>query len=105
MIIRTTGDNVAFSPALIVEEQQIHDTIEMVRTSLEVSMKSAFDNMNDNKLKFNWIDGEISKSSSDRYEIVTDSTTGEQCASVIMSTEQDVEAAIHSSREALKTWS
>lgn len=69
-------------------------------------MKSAFDNMNDNKRKVeNWIDGEISKSSSDRYEIVTDSATGEQCASVIMSTEQDVEAAIHSSREALKTWS
>ena len=34
LIIRTTGDNVAFSPPLIVEEQQIHDTIEMVRTSL-----------------------------------------------------------------------
>ena len=34
LIIRTTGDNVAFSPPLIVEEQQIYDTIEMVRTSL-----------------------------------------------------------------------
>jgi beta-alanine--pyruvate transaminase len=34
LIIRTTGDNVAFSPPLIVEEQQINDTIEMVRTSL-----------------------------------------------------------------------
>ena len=34
LIIRTTGDNVAFYPPLIVEEQQIHDTIEMVRTSL-----------------------------------------------------------------------
>ena len=54
-------------------------------------MKLAFDNMNDNKRKVeNWIDGEISKSSSDRYEIVTDSATGEQCASVIMSTEQDL---------------
>ena len=41
-------------------------------------MKSAFDNMNDNKRKVeNWIDGEISKSTSDRYEIVTDSATGE----------------------------
>ena len=69
-------------------------------------MKSAFDNMNDNKRKVeNWIDGEISKSTSDRYEIVTDSATGEQCASVIMSTEQDVEAAIQSSRKALETWS
>tara|TARA_B100000579_G_C22835166_1_gene858278 strand:+ start:97 stop:1221 length:1125 start_codon:yes stop_codon:yes gene_type:complete len=34
LIIRTTGDNVAFSPPLIVEEQQILDTIEMVRDSL-----------------------------------------------------------------------
>ncbi len=34
LIIRTTGDNVAFSPPLIVEEQQILDTIKMVRDSL-----------------------------------------------------------------------
>ena len=34
LIIRTTGDNVAFSPPLIVEEQKILDTIDMVRDSL-----------------------------------------------------------------------
>ena len=34
LIIRTTGDTIAFSPPLIVEEQQIEETIETNKTSL-----------------------------------------------------------------------
>ncbi len=34
LIIRTTGDTIAFSPPLIVEEQQIEETIETIKTSL-----------------------------------------------------------------------
>ena len=69
-------------------------------------MKSIFDSLNDNNRKIEtWIDGKTSKSTSDRYDIVTNSATGEQCASVIMSTKDDVEAAIQSSKKALQTWS
>ena len=34
LIIRTTGDTIAFSPPLIVEEQQIEETLEIIKTSL-----------------------------------------------------------------------
>jgi len=34
LIIRTTGDTIAFSPPLIVEEQQIEETIEIIKSSL-----------------------------------------------------------------------
>jgi len=34
LIIRTTGDTIAFSPPLIVEEQQIEETIETIKASL-----------------------------------------------------------------------
>ncbi len=34
LIIRTTGDTIAFSPPLIVEEQQIEETIEIIKASL-----------------------------------------------------------------------
>ena len=45
----------------------------------------------------NWIDGKLCKSNSDHYGSVTDSATGEQCASVVMSLEEDVKLAIKSS--------
>lgn len=34
LIIRTTGDTIAFSPPLIVKEQQIEETIEIIKASL-----------------------------------------------------------------------
>jgi beta-alanine--pyruvate transaminase len=34
LIIRTTGDTVAFSPPLIVKEAQIEETVETIRASL-----------------------------------------------------------------------
>ncbi|MEC7860689.1 MAG: hypothetical protein VX469_05390, partial [Pseudomonadota bacterium] len=60
-------------------------------------MSSVLGNKENNRKVNNWIDGKLSKSSSDRYEIITDSATGEQCASVLMSSEDDVNAAIRSS--------
>ncbi len=68
-------------------------------------MSSVIGNKENNRKIGNWIDGKICKSSSDRYEIVTDSATGEQCASVVMSSEDDVKAAIKSSLIAFETWS
>ncbi|MEC8956546.1 MAG: aldehyde dehydrogenase family protein, partial [Pseudomonadota bacterium] len=68
-------------------------------------MSSVLGNKENNRKVNNWIDGKLSKSSSDRYEIITDSATGEQCASVIMSSEDDVNAAIRSSSIAFETWS
>jgi len=53
----------------------------------------------------NWIDGKLCKSTSERFGSVTDSATGEQCASVVMSTEEDVKAAIKSSVIAFESWS
>ena len=35
VIIRTTGDTVAFSPPLIIEESQIETVVESVRTALQ----------------------------------------------------------------------
>ncbi len=68
-------------------------------------MSSVLGNKENNRKVNNWIDGKLSKSSSDRYEIITDSATGEQCASVLMSSEDDVNAAIRSSLIAFETWS
>ena len=42
----------------------------------------------------NWVDGGIIKSKSDRFEIVTDSATGKECASVLMSSKEDVLVAV-----------
>ena len=53
----------------------------------------------------NWIDGKLCKSNSDHYRSVTDSATGEQCASVVMSLEEDVKLAIKSSVVAFESWS
>ncbi len=53
----------------------------------------------------NWVDGGIIKSKSDRFEIVTDSATGKECASVLMSSKEDVLVAIESSKKAFESWS
>ena len=53
----------------------------------------------------NWIDGKLCKSVSKHYDSVTDSATGEPCASVVISTEEDVKAAIKSSALAFESWS
>ena len=37
LIIRTTGDTIAFSPPLIVKESQIEQTVEIIRTSLRTA--------------------------------------------------------------------
>ena len=57
------------------------------------------------RIVHNWIDGKLCKSNSERFGSVTDSATGEQCASVVMSLEEDVKAAIKSSAAAFEGWS
>jgi malonate-semialdehyde dehydrogenase (acetylating)/methylmalonate-semialdehyde dehydrogenase len=53
----------------------------------------------------NWINGELVSSSSGRYAEVHDSASGEQCARVVMSTEEDAAAAVAAAQAAFKTWS
>lgn len=53
----------------------------------------------------NWINGQLVKASSGRSLEVFDSATGEQCASVAMSTEADVDAAVAVASEAFPGWS
>jgi malonate-semialdehyde dehydrogenase (acetylating)/methylmalonate-semialdehyde dehydrogenase len=53
----------------------------------------------------NWINGERQDSKSDRYGEVHDSATGELCARVVMSTEDDVAAAVAAAEAALPAWS
>ena len=53
----------------------------------------------------NWINGQSVESASTRYGSVFDSATGEQCASVVMSTEADVDAAVGAASAAFESWS
>jgi malonate-semialdehyde dehydrogenase (acetylating)/methylmalonate-semialdehyde dehydrogenase len=53
----------------------------------------------------NWVDGEVRDSQSGRFGDVYDSATGELCARVAMSTEDDVHAAIAAAEAALPAWS
>jgi len=53
----------------------------------------------------NWVNGEIVGSDSTRFGDVFDSATGEKCARVVMSTENDVDAAIAAASAALPAWS
>ena len=53
----------------------------------------------------NWVDGGTITTKSDRFEIVTDSATGKECASVLMSSKEDVLVAIESSKKAFESWS
>jgi malonate-semialdehyde dehydrogenase (acetylating) / methylmalonate-semialdehyde dehydrogenase len=53
----------------------------------------------------NWINGQPVETSSGRSLDVFDSATGQQCASVAMSSEADVAAAVAAAREAFPAWS
>ena len=53
----------------------------------------------------NWIDGKPQRSASNRWGDVYDSATGEKCASVVMSTEGDVDAAVAAAAAAFPSWS
>ena len=53
----------------------------------------------------NWINGELQASASDRFADVHDSATGERCATVVMSTEEDAAAAVAAAQAALPEWS
>ena len=54
----------------------------------------------------NWIAGRVAEPSSDRYGAVYNSATGEQCASVVMSDEADVNAAaLEAAAAAFPDWS
>ena len=53
----------------------------------------------------NWIGGKVTKPSSERYGAVYNSATGEQCASVVMSDEADVDAALKAAADAFPEWS
>jgi malonate-semialdehyde dehydrogenase (acetylating)/methylmalonate-semialdehyde dehydrogenase len=52
----------------------------------------------------NWIDGRRVDAESDRFGDVFDSATGEKCAEVVMSTENDVDAAIAAAKAAFPAW-
>jgi malonate-semialdehyde dehydrogenase (acetylating)/methylmalonate-semialdehyde dehydrogenase len=53
----------------------------------------------------NWIGGQRRESASGRFGKVFDSATGEQCAEVAMSGEEDAAAAVAAAREAFPAWS
>jgi len=53
----------------------------------------------------NWINGQMHDAGSGRSLDVFDSATGQQCASVAMSTEADVDAAVAAARAAFPAWS
>jgi len=53
----------------------------------------------------NWINGQMHDAGSGRSLDVFDSATGQQCASVAMSTEADAEAAVAAARAAFPAWS
>jgi len=53
----------------------------------------------------NWINGQLVEASSGRSLEVFDSATGEQCASVAMSTEADVDVAVAAAAAAFPGWS
>ena len=53
----------------------------------------------------NWIGGETRAADGDRVAAVYNSATGEQCASVVMSDEADVDAALAAAAAAFPSWS
>jgi malonate-semialdehyde dehydrogenase (acetylating)/methylmalonate-semialdehyde dehydrogenase len=53
----------------------------------------------------NWVNGEQVDSQSDRWVDIFDSATGEKCAQVVMSTEEDVDVALAAAKAALPGWS
>ena len=53
----------------------------------------------------NWVNGELQETSSDRSLEIFDSATAEQCASVAMSTEADVDTAVAAAKAAFPAWS
>lgn len=53
----------------------------------------------------NWVNGQPRETTSGRSLAVFDSATGEQCASVAMSSEADAEAAVAAARAAFPAWS
>jgi malonate-semialdehyde dehydrogenase (acetylating)/methylmalonate-semialdehyde dehydrogenase len=53
----------------------------------------------------NWVDGQMVETSSGRSLEVFDSATGQQCASVAMSSEEDVPKAVASAKAAFPAWS
>ena len=53
----------------------------------------------------NWVDGRLVETSSGRSLEVFDSATGQQCASVAMSSESDVDAAVAAAKAAFPAWS
>ena len=53
----------------------------------------------------NWVNGGLVETSSDRSLEIFDSATGEQCASVAMSTEADVDTAVAAAKAAFPAWS
>lgn len=53
----------------------------------------------------NWIGGQRVESASTRFGRIFNPGTGEQCASVAMSTEADVDAAVSAAKTAFESWS
>lgn len=53
----------------------------------------------------NWVDGQLVETSSRRSAEVFDSATGQQCASVALSSEADVDKAVASAKAAFPAWS
>lgn len=53
----------------------------------------------------NWVDGQLVETSSGRSLEVFDSATGQQCASVAMSSESDVDTAVAAAKAAFPAWS
>ena len=53
----------------------------------------------------NWINGQRVESASTRFGNIFDPASGEQCASVVMSTEADVDAAVSAAKAAFEGWS
>ena len=53
----------------------------------------------------NWINGQHLESASTRFGRIFNPGTGEQCASVVMSTEADADAAVSAAKAAFEGWS
>ncbi len=53
----------------------------------------------------NWIGGRTQAADSDRFGAVHNSATGEQCASVVMSSAADVDAAVAAAAAVFPSWS
>ena len=68
-------------------------------------MATQAENLKTARTVTNWINGEPHSSASTRYADVHDSATGEVCAKVVMSTEEDVAAAVAAAAAAFPAWS